>query len=35
MRVATLFKRLLRLGGERVVGVELVLEDPKSLKTAA
>jgi transposase len=27
MRVATLFKRLLRLGGVRVVGVELVEED--------
>jgi transposase len=27
MRVATLFKRLLRLGGARVVGVELVEED--------
>ena len=27
MRVATLFKRLLRLGGQRVVGVELVEDD--------
>jgi transposase len=31
MRVATLFKRLLRLGGVRVVGVELVEEDAEAV----
>jgi transposase len=31
MRVASLFKRLLGLGGVRVVGVEVVLEDPEQV----